>query len=70
MSQGSIRIIDDGDSWRTETSDGARNVHANRADAMQTAILWARLRRPATVILIEAGREEVIASFPPPETDR
>ena len=60
----SIRVSEVGNSWQTETSDGARNVHGNRADAVQTAILWARLHQPAIVIEVEEGREEVVASFP------
>lgn len=61
----SIRVSQAGSNWQTETSDGARNTHANRADALQTAILWARLHQPATVVLVEPGREQVIASYPP-----
>lgn len=64
-----IRISQAGDTWRTETSDGARTRHRNRADALQTAILWAGLHRPATVILLEDGEEEVVASFAGPPAD-
>ena len=59
-----IRVGREASVWYTRTSSGTTNSHLNRADAVQTALLWAQLYQPATVVLIENGCEEVIASFP------
>ncbi len=49
--------------WATETSSGEFTEHLTKSDAVQSAILWAYLNRPADVFLAEGDRTVEFARY-------
>ncbi len=50
--------------WLTWTDQGQADRHSSRATAVQAALLWAFVYRPARVVLHADGREELLQWYP------
>lgn len=50
--------------WETWTNTHEHDCHSSYAGAMQTAMLWAFVYRPACVVMETAGHEELVQYYP------
>ena len=64
MTAHTIHIRHEGDSWLTWTSAADLDRHSTRAGALQSALLWAFVYRPASVVLETREGHELVQYYP------
>ncbi len=69
MTARTMHIRHDGDTWATWTNDEDLDRHSTRAGALQSALLWAFVYRPASVVLETANGHELVQYYPDRSVD-